>query len=640
MMRNQHHHHHHHFCCWIFFAAAALLVVGTTCAQDTADTNTANTAETCSSTGSCSSNEEYRDHILQCGVYMAPSTLGNASNLGIFTAKPLEANDVINFPELVIPLAFRDWGEMPKAANGDGDLWDRYIWEGAVGNIEAFDTYDRTIQRSIFVPGVGCTINSVLDLNNLYSTHGSEYDPVVDRSHPAAGSFSPYHASLTTTTRAVPAGGELFADYGDSWIPWIPNIPILQDPNLDGADDLLKDFAQWTQEMKGKHGEEAVSDELLDRLYQLTRTFPHYSSIFTVLPPKIEDWKTLESLETREYWRSKYQVSVEWLQTSDQAKCQDHMRPGRSTIPHAGRGAFATRFLPKGSVVGYAPLIHVVYVFDDVTQVPTSESNSNNAGAGKNDDDDDDDKARAAKKHPDLVWNYSFGHPNSTLVFTPYGGMVNYINHALKEKANVRVQWPKNQLVAHKPEWLNKDLDFIRHSLSGVGLSFDYVALRDIQEGEEIFMDYGEEWQAAWEEHVKNWRVPEDEYTYMHSSQYQVNELKTPAELREDPYPSNLVTICAESYRLEDGKYVFIPILRDWNIYVPCEVLSKVHGKKYTVKLTKSDNENITVYNVPYPQGVKLVDRAYSQDWHLPNAFRHKIMIPDDLFPAQWRNLE
>ena len=69
-------------------------------------------------------------------------------------------------------------------------------------------------------------------------------------------------------------------------------------------------------------------------------------------------------------------------------------------------------------------------------------------------------------------------------------GMVNYINHNSKSP-NVKVRWPDKELIAHKPEWLHKDADFLRHTIQKIGLSFEYVALRDIAEGEEIFMDYG-----------------------------------------------------------------------------------------------------------------------------------------------------
>jgi hypothetical protein len=82
--------------------------------------------------------------------------------------------------------------------------------------------------------------------------------------------------------------------------------------------------------------------------------------------------------------------------------------------------------------------------------------------------------------------------------------MVNYINHKSPTKKdsvnddedgpNVRIQWPNKELIAHKPDWLTKDINYLRDTIDKIGLSFDYVALRDIKKGEELFMDYGHDW--------------------------------------------------------------------------------------------------------------------------------------------------
>jgi len=47
----------------------------------------------------------------------------------------------------------------------------------------------------------------------------------------------------------------------------------------------------------------------------------------------------------------------EWLEKH--GTCGDHIKSGPSTIPQAGRGAFATRFLPEGTAVSHLPLIHI-----------------------------------------------------------------------------------------------------------------------------------------------------------------------------------------------------------------------------------------------------------------------------------------
>lgn len=571
--------------------------------------------------------------VLECGVYMAPSTIGNHSNLGIYTAIPLNANEVVQYPEIAIPLLFRNFDEHPPNSLGDGTLWDRYIWGANVANIDPIDDYDRTNERSVFVPGVGCTINSMLDLQNIDSTRGSIYDTAtVPRHHPAAGSFSPYHSSQTITTREVPAGSELFANYGDGWIPNIPNVAVTFDRHLDQADEFIRDYEDWLEKIVEKYGEiDDISPALLDKLWDTARNL-HPSRDFSVLPPEM-DWSRFlskskettnkETSPTREYWRAQGMRSIEWLQKH--GTCQDHIKPGISTIPNAGRGAFASRDLPRGSIVGHGPLIHIGEAGEDLLQFTYSSPNNRSEKYTK----------------PELVINYSFSHPDSTLILTPYGAGVNYINHASGgRKPNVRVQWPKEESIAHKPDWLNENVRFLRDTTGKIGLSFDYVAIRDISKGEELFMDYGPEWEAAWNQHVSNFVPPTDASTYVHSSQYTLEHLKTPQERAKKPYPPNLHTLCRPSYtHRPDGSYTFARALRQDEQYVPCEVLERTKGDPttYTVELLL-DSKKIVVTGVPKPEGIELFDKVFSQDMHLPQAFRHPISIPDAIFPESWKN--
>jgi hypothetical protein len=565
--------------------------------------------------------------LVECGVFMAPSTLGNNSNLGIFTGIPLREGQVVPYPEIAIPLLFRNFDEHPPNSLGDGTLWDRYIWGAHVANIDPIDDYNRDLERSVFVPGVGCTVNSMLDLYNIDSTSGSKYDTAsVPRHHPAAGSFSPYHSSQTIATREVPVGSELLANYGDGWIPTIPDVAVTFDKHLDKADEFLQDYQIWVQQLVDNYGEtEEITPKLLERLWKVT-TALHPSRDFSVLPKEL-DWQqfltTKSCPNTRDYWRAQSVRSMEWLQKH--GKCQDHLKPGLSTIPHAGRGAFASRDLPTGTIVGYAPLIHIGEAGKDLLQY-TYDTSFN----GK-------------YTKPELIINYSFAHANSTLLLTPYGAGVNYINHASPPlKPNVRIQWPRQEFISHNPDWLKQDVAYLRDTTGKIGLSFDYVALRDIAEGEEILMDYGKAWQQAWEQHVATYEPPADATTYIHSSQYHVQELKTPTELEMDPYPNNIQTLCKVSYTKNkvDGRFYFVSVLRNDGQFVPCEVLDRQYpGPKYTVRLTlPKTKQSLVVHRVTRPEGVELFDRVFSQDMHLPQAFRHPISITDDMVPESWKN--
>jgi SET domain len=430
---------------------------------------------------------------------------------------------------------------------------------------------------------------------------------------------------------------------------------------MDRAEDFLRqDYLPFVQ----KHGKE-LKQNVLEGLWNFTRDFPRPTAFtFSVLPRGVT-WKEIQDAYTvlskkeapilkeqekferenpldvldkpaqepyytetssiiRYFIRQQGKRSLEWLE--ENGRCCDHMRPGISTIPHAGRGAFATRDLPQGTIVGYSPLVHVGTHGMQLYNIPYKMGNGNNYNKS------------------DLVLNYAFGHPNSTVLLSPYGSMVNYINHS--PEPNVRIVWPTEEMMAHKPYWLERDIQELTHTFNKIGLSFDYVALRDIKEGEEITMDYGREWEQAWEDHVANWVPPRDAETYVHSSQWNETKLRTISEQSENPYPPNLVTLCYPAYiwNAERNAYLYMSLERNYTDRVRCKILERrehlkepdVHPEVYTVELQKSDGP-VVVLNVPR-DGIYLTDRAMSQDWHLPNTFRHYIGIPDDIFPPKWKN--
>jgi hypothetical protein len=99
------------------------------------------TAQTCPSSmpsGACRASissssptpQKKKQQQLECSVYMAPSTVGGSEasgfggNLGIYSGIPLEEGDVLNFPEIAVPLMFREWHEHPPGYN-DGKIFDK-----------------------------------------------------------------------------------------------------------------------------------------------------------------------------------------------------------------------------------------------------------------------------------------------------------------------------------------------------------------------------------------------------------------------------------------------------------------------------------------------------------------------------------
>jgi len=137
------------------------------------------------------------------------------------------------------------------------------------------------------------------------------------------------------------------------------------------------------------------------------------------------------------------------------------------------------------------------------------------------------------------------------------------------------------------------------------------------------------------------WEPIEGEYYYVHSSEWEESTYRTRLEQQSNPYPSNLHTMCHQSYTYSsDGTFQWVDVLRPLPFRVYCDVIERYGTQEsplYTVELYLEGDEIVVVRNVP-EDGIFLYDKAFSSDWHLPNVFRHEIGIPDDIMPKAWMN--
>ena len=62
----------------------------------------------------------------QCGLYMAGSTLGDTTNLGMYAGTDIPPQVDVQ-QEIAIPLVFRNWDVPDYYDTDDGQLWDRYV---------------------------------------------------------------------------------------------------------------------------------------------------------------------------------------------------------------------------------------------------------------------------------------------------------------------------------------------------------------------------------------------------------------------------------------------------------------------------------------------------------------------------------
>lgn len=344
----------------------------------------------------------------------------------------------------------------------------------------------------------------------------------------------------------------------------------------------------------------------------------------------------------------------EWLQKH--GMCADNLKVQTATDPSMGRGAFARRFMSKGSVIAPAPL--QIYPNRAKFSAPLQGHDRRKY----------ESKSAMMFETEQLLVNYAFQPKGSTLLLYPYGPGVGSINHAGKKsgKINAKVRW-SNHHTNHGIRWLDSSLtldQFWKMQYPG-SLILDVVALRDIRKGEEIFIDYGTEWEAAWKKYVREWKPfvptlknPNKEYKYaypwdeMNKHGNRIKPYRTLSEQEANPYASNLMMVCDTNNWMtgRDERTKWQPS-RNWpeNLAV-CNILSCTYNDKaktylYEVNLWPNDqhigNEGtpifFVVYDVPHT-AIRFVDKPFHSDQHIPTAFRHPIGFPEELTPAFWKN--
>jgi hypothetical protein len=192
---------------------------------------------------------------------------------------------------------------------------------------------------------------------------------------------------------------------------------------------------------------DSVTNDLWD-LLQMQRSIWKESHVLNALPAKLTEVGNIMSSggTGKQHLKSSIR-DLAWLE--EHGQCLDNIRDGISTNPDAGRGAFANRFIPKGSLVGPAPLIHVP---DKAMLKMYAEKNSPDDGERVVPDLD-------GPTTDQLILNYCFSHEDSTLLLCPYGVLTSLINHSSHE-ANARIVWSKVCRVSWQRDLLEAWLGF------------------------------------------------------------------------------------------------------------------------------------------------------------------------------------
>ena len=636
----------------------------------------ATTGSASSATDDC----EASDHVEKgggnnaCSVYLAPSSVPNGG-MGMFTAKDVQRGGIIlpaDGPS--IPIIDPDYYSQ-RSRVAWVELFQRYWWDVGNGQLDptVYEAGSRTVEFQITM---GALPNSHPYLNNLDAANPSIVpydDSLVTRGDPGAGAFSYYSGRHATAHRRdMNAGEEIFLDYPEQQMNHIcqkNNIPNRQD--YLAAASTLSNFLHM---FEGEAMAHAASGEPL--------TWSGSDTVVSLLPRSQSDLDRIllsseGSCEQKDLALAiAKEMSVEkrspdWLEKN--GICLDNIMPGRSSNPHAGRGAIAQRSMKKGSVIAPAPLLQVTD--RDALRIPAFEG-----------------------EKMQLMLNYCFGRDDSSLLLCPNTNAV-LLNHCSSRRPEVHpcdssrgpnadyrwANWDESTGV-----WLDKTIDDMESVYGTRGLSLEIFATRDIEVGEEVFVDYGENWELAWERHLhslKSVHVQSNARNMEWISAKVLNEELRP--LNNAPHIDEMTsaenqgvtfTGCAYSSRDDweiefEGDWKRLPIddlinefatpppefcsiekrqyVTDGSFW-PCVVLERLHEEDeeirveddyYTVRLLPYFNEarweelQLPRIMTRYPRAsIRHFYMPYKSDLHLPTAFRHHIELKDDIFPEQWKN--
>lgn len=611
------------------------------------------------------------ENLKQCGIYIAISSTSTVDDTkwGLYAGKDFDKNVPLGYPDIAINIINLQGNSHLADENDESGLlvaqavefFEQFIWVPIPSGGQFEMEEGRTVTA---IPGAGVLGGFNPKLTNADWNHTSAFfRPALGEqravNHPGRGAFTPFFNVALRTKDQIQAGREIFLDYGDNWEEDAKEEDLTTDDykKLDATVDKMASFFDKYRAELDEKAKTDIYDFLIRDVMGAAAGSAKGRKIVDILPAFPESLAQVkDSGGSLAYSQPKSVRSLQWLESH--GRCIDNIRPGASTIPDAGRGAFATRKIKAGGLVSPVPLVHLP---------AKSIVNMHELGLSEEESEEGPVYFRLSDevRGQQLLLNYCYGHPQSSMLFFPSGSVSSLINHS--KDPNSKMVWSNHP--AHQKHWYDLEpKELLAEESLHLGLLMEIVAVRDIDEGEEITIDYGIEWSEAWEAHVKQWEemVATGEISKNWplraldlNEEYREKVFKNPEELVEEPYPNNVMLKCfmqvsgATGTEKIDGKLV-----REWAdppngvfdsdnledcVVTEYELLEDggVPGfmpYNYTVLLAKEHQVSI-VKNVPQHAFV-FIDRPGTGDHFVKNPFRHYIAVPDDVFPqGPWRDL-
>jgi hypothetical protein len=628
-----------------------------------------------------------------CGIWMAPGSLKPYPGFGIYTTRDIpEDGKFLHSPDAISVQVMepRRLDNIPLAKERAQwwKLFQNYAWDHSVPDHARYAHVSGDMTD--FQPGFGSLPNHHCILNSLSSRQPDvPYDDtVVDRAiSPGLGAFSYTMGREWVSKRDVRAGEELFLSYGfcertkekSKW-SWADKMFMPED--FEEAARLVKLFEPLGDQPWPKNN--LTIARLIDEssnaypklVYEiLPKTQQEIDHLVNLVNQHAFDPKTSDRELVRELARGvTNQRTPEWIRQN--GMCLENLVPKKSTIPDAGWGGFAQYPIKKDEIIVPMPTLHMGN--KDVMRIYDHKDNVL----------DDPQKHEIGKN---MFLNYCFGRPESSMVLCPLTSAV-LVNHCSTRQnngcePNAKIQWSSGW---DPPsfEWRNVSLpDLAMHNARV--LSLEMVATKPIAPGEEVFIDYGIEWEEAWKKHVKQWKAPHLPMDFISAKdvnlQQEIPDELISRSLRETVKHPYIFAGCV--YRPgnvdEDGEKYQTPN-ENWKNLTNNEIMKRyassgskyVHGsrgyRKHAMMLhwpcsilfPDTDDDTYIVRIHQTPLGKKKIDQTIwfkndlprilyeyprdsihffvepeAADHNLPDAFRHHIGLPDGIFPTHWNNL-
>lgn len=606
-------------------------------------------------------NQQYYDDPNKCTTYLAPSSIRN-SGLGMFTTTPYQKDEQFPFPEIGMLLQERAYHY--SYTNKKEKLLSQYPWAAEVLTLGGHEVgYGETI-----TPGLGMLANCHLGLMNMKHTDILwKVEPWRDGTDSlfrtdsltmedvGRGAHSWHGRVMFGAHAPIQAGEELFVSYGDEWFTGREELLgiVPGEAHFREADELLRSFTLENERKVGEGQEENHADRSANYWKLLKDALKKDKRLRVALPKTLQDVPEALALGTARFSAKDSIRSIAWLE--ENGACIDNIVAGVSTIPQAGRGAFATRSINEGDPITTTPVVTLereeLNLWEKIKQT-------------------DEGGAVMELMGHQLLLNYCYGVTNSSLLFFPYAPSVNFINHGSVEDSNAEIRWSKAPY--HQAEWLNTTVDEMKDKLK-TGLLFDIIATRDIRRGEEILLFYGKDWEENWDEHIKEWASMDEEDvdddrpilnlterlgvpTTNDLNQIEQNPtVRTKDEQSDDPYPPYIMTRChfeppencippkhsTDIHCQSRWKLTFDPLQLHNCTILSRESIGGIDWYTAQVEVTLEGKIEITLHLVEYMtrDAIRFVDRPYSKDQYAHGVFRQVIGLPDGIMPMHWMDL-